>query len=190
MTGDDAFSDHCFQWQSYGFIKHCGSLLGISDYYSFFPWTKHLSFCNFYSLVLFIPSASQNKFLFHFATFIPTSLQLIPFHTKEYQFLRLFLYEMASWCFTVLLAISPFHEYLTEDVEPENEHRPSENEHRPSDVLVISSYFLRSTFKKMLMAIFLLTGKTKAICHNSLELGQKEFEEVFFFFSLLLILRL
>ena len=36
--------------------------------------------------------------------------------------------------------------------------------------------------KKMLMAIFLLTRKTKAICHNNLELGQKEFEEVFFFF--------
>lgn len=32
------------------------------------------------------------------------------------------------------------------------------------------------------MAVFLLTGKTKAICHNSLEFGQKEFEEVFFFF--------
>lgn len=29
------------------------------------------------------------------------------------------------------------------------------------------------------MAIFLLTRKTKAICHNNLELGQKEFEEVF-----------
>lgn len=34
------------------------------------------------------------------------------------------------------------------------------------------------------MAIFLLTRKTKAICHNNLELGQKEFEEVFFFFFL------
>lgn len=81
-----AFNDR--DMASLSIVGHCWEFQIITV---FFPWTKYLSFCNFYSLVLFIPSASQNKFLFHFATFIPISLQLTPFHIKEYQFLRPFL---------------------------------------------------------------------------------------------------
>lgn len=152
-------------------------MLGISDNYIFFSWTKHLSFCNLYSLVLFIPSGSQNKFLFHIATFIPISFQLTPFHTKEYQVLRPFLLWNGFLMFYNTLG------YLSISWISRGKYGTWKWAQT-----IRCSFHLQLLFKKhlkkMLMAIFLLTRKTKAICHNNLELGQKEFEEVFFFFFL------